>query len=211
MAGILKVDQVQSDSNLSFQVAGANVAYMNSTGLQMTGGQIIAGSNTLLTTSGLIYANAGIAFPGTQVTSANANTLDDYEEGTWTPKVTFGGSDSSGQTGTFAGFYTKTGNQVFATALINLTNKGSATGSMGIGGLPFTTNSNSNYRATSTCLLWENMATAYVYMFALLSFSSTNMEVLGATASATTNATNPTQAALNNTSTFRISITYQTS
>jgi hypothetical protein len=135
--------------------------------------------------------------------------LDDYEEGTWTPKVTFGGSDSSGQTGTFAGFYTKTGNQVFATALINLTNKGSATGSMGIGGVPFTSNSNSNYRATSTSMLWENMATAYVYMFALIGPSGTNLEVLGATASATTNATNPTQAALNNTATFRISITYQ--
>jgi hypothetical protein len=158
-----------------------------------------------------VSSGTGIAFPATQSASSDANTLDDYEEGTWTPKVTFGGSDSSGQTGTFAGFYTKTGNQVFATALINLTNKGSATGSMGIGGLPFTTNSNSNYRTTSTCLLWENMATAYVYMYALLSFSSTNMEVLGATASATTNATNPTQAALNNTSTFRISITYQTS
>ena len=205
MAGILKCDQVQSDSNLSFQVAGANVAYMNSTGLQMTGGSLSLGGTTI------IPAVGQYAFPATQNASADANTLDDYEEGTWTPKVTFGGSDSSGQTGTFAGFYTKTGNQVFATALKNLTNKGSATGSMGIGGLPFTTNSNSNYRATSTCLLWENMATAYVYMFALLSFSSTNMEVLGSTASATTNATNPTQAALNNTSTFRISITYQTS
>ena len=87
MAGILKVDQVQSDSNLSFQVAGANVAYMNSTGLQMTGGQIVAGGNTLLTASGLIYANAGIAFPATQVSSADANTLDDYEEGSWTPEI----------------------------------------------------------------------------------------------------------------------------
>jgi hypothetical protein len=32
------------------------------------------------TTSG-----TGITFPATQVASANANTLDDYEEGTWTP------------------------------------------------------------------------------------------------------------------------------
>ena len=33
MAGILKCDQVQSDSNLSFQIAGANVAFMNATSL----------------------------------------------------------------------------------------------------------------------------------------------------------------------------------
>lgn len=35
----------------------------------------------------------GIAFPATQSPSANANTLDDYEEGTWTPTLTgFSGS-----------------------------------------------------------------------------------------------------------------------
>jgi len=29
MAGILKVDQLQSDSNLAFNVAGSNVAFMD--------------------------------------------------------------------------------------------------------------------------------------------------------------------------------------
>ena len=149
-----------------------------------------------------------IVFPATQSASADANTLDDYEEGTWTPAVTFGGN-SVGQTGTFAGFYTKTGNQVFATALIGLGNKGSSTGTVGIGGLPFTSNSNSNYRATSASLLWENLATAYVYMFGLLSFSGTNIEILAITAASFTSATNPTHAAINNNTNFRISITYQ--
>jgi len=158
--------------------------------------------------SGTTPSFNGITFPATQVPSADANTLDDYEEGTWTPAVTFGAA-SVGQTGTFAGFYTKTGNQVFATALINLTAKGSSTGTVGIGGLPFTSNSNSNYRATSASVLWENLATAYVYMFGMLSFSGTNMEILAITAAGTTNATNPTQAAINNNTNFRISITYQ--
>jgi hypothetical protein len=161
----------------------------------------LAGGSTTAT-------GTGIAFPATQSASSDANTLDDYEEGTWTPTVTFGGG-STGQTGTFAGFYTKTGNQVFATALINLTNKGSSTGTMAIGGLPFTSNSNSNYRATSTSVLWDNLATAYVYMLALIPGSSTSMEFLAATASSTTNAANPTQAAVNNTSVLRVSITYQ--
>lgn len=31
----------------------------------------------------------GVNFPATQVASADANTLDDYEEGTWTPTLTF--------------------------------------------------------------------------------------------------------------------------
>lgn len=149
MAGILKCDQVQSDSNLSFQVAGANVAYMNSTGLQMTGGQIIAGSNTLLTASGLIYANAGIAFPATQVSSADANTLDDYEEGTFTPTLTASGYVFTH--GNQTGIYTKIGNLVFFKIYMATTySSGSGATNGTITGLPFTASgSAANYGGVS--------------------------------------------------------------
>jgi hypothetical protein len=43
-----------------------------------------ASFTTITTTSGQI------AFPATQNASAGANVLDDYEEGTWTPVLTFG-------------------------------------------------------------------------------------------------------------------------
>ena len=158
MAGILKCDQVQSDSNLSFQVAGANVAYMNSTGLQMTGGQIIAGSNTLLTTSGLIYANAGIAFPATQVSSAGGNTLDDYEEGTytmtWTPdsgSITLNGTTTTAN-------YTKIGRVVIVNAYILVTSVSSPSGLLNIN-LPFTSAS-INGGARSSCWIAFNTLSA---------------------------------------------------
>jgi hypothetical protein len=32
-----------------------------------------------------LQLKSGITFPATQVASSDANTLDDYEEGTWTP------------------------------------------------------------------------------------------------------------------------------
>jgi hypothetical protein len=55
----------------------------------------------------MTLAGPGIKFPATQVASADANTLDDYEEGTWTP------NQGPGLTvvGTFAssGSYTKIG------------------------------------------------------------------------------------------------------
>jgi hypothetical protein len=55
-------------------------------------------------------SGAGITFPATQSASSNANTLDDYEEGTWTP------NQGAGLTivGTFSsdGRYTKIGNIV---------------------------------------------------------------------------------------------------
>jgi hypothetical protein len=48
MAGILKCDQVQSDSNLAFAIAGSNVAFMNATSLQMVGSNVsLAGTNVI--------------------------------------------------------------------------------------------------------------------------------------------------------------------
>jgi hypothetical protein len=40
--------------------------------------------------SGTTPSLNGITFPATQVASADANTLDDYEEGTWTPNFKLG-------------------------------------------------------------------------------------------------------------------------
>jgi hypothetical protein len=56
MAGILKCDQVQSDSNLSFAIAGSNVAFMNATSLQMVGSNVsLAGTNVI--TSGKVVSS----------------------------------------------------------------------------------------------------------------------------------------------------------
>lgn len=52
-----------------------------------------------------IIAVSGVQFPATQSASADANTLDDYEEGTWTPTLTsFGGTGLSA-----SGTYIKVG------------------------------------------------------------------------------------------------------
>ena len=57
MAGILKVDQVQSDSNLAFAIAGSNVAFMNATSLQMVGSNVsLAGTNVI--TNGKLVTSA---------------------------------------------------------------------------------------------------------------------------------------------------------
>jgi hypothetical protein len=88
-------------------------------------------------------SGAGITFPATQSASSDANTLDDYEEGTWTPTVTFGGA-SVGITynTTFTGAtYTKIGNRVCISGFLLLTNKGSSTGGAAIANLPFTSES----------------------------------------------------------------------
>jgi hypothetical protein len=80
------------------------------------------------------------AFPATQVSSSNANTLDDYEEGTWNPVVTASSGAITAYTST--GSYTKIGNLVSFHFSATITNKGTATGSLHVG-LPFTCGSTS--------------------------------------------------------------------
>jgi hypothetical protein len=84
----------------------------------------------------------GIQFNGD---TAAANALDDYEEGTWTAIVTFGGN-SVGQTYTSnSGSYTKIGRQVTVSSYIEFSNKGSSTGAALITGLPFPIASGLNF------------------------------------------------------------------
>jgi hypothetical protein len=78
-----------------------------------------------------------IKFPPSQSASADANTLDDYEEGTFTPTLTFGGNSVGTTYTTQVGAYTKIGNRVFFDLNIILSNKGSSTGLAAVGGLPF--------------------------------------------------------------------------
>jgi hypothetical protein len=56
-------------------------------------------------------SGSGITFPATQSASSDANTLDDYEEGTFTPTAASGFTTISG-TPAYSGTYTKIGNLV---------------------------------------------------------------------------------------------------
>jgi hypothetical protein len=86
----------------------------------------------------------GITFPATQSASTDVNTLDDYEEGTWSPTILWNG-DSTGATYSFqVGTYTKIGNVVYFQAYVQIATQSSATGNLTVGGLPFTSRNTSN-------------------------------------------------------------------
>jgi hypothetical protein len=106
----------------------------NHLAISTTGGAAFSAGVAL---SGATAPASGIQFPATQVASANNNNLDDYEEGTWTMGVSFGGGITgitySGNTGN----YVKIGKQVTITGYLLLTNKGSSTGIVSLTGLPF--------------------------------------------------------------------------
>jgi hypothetical protein len=85
-------------------------------------------------------SGAGITFPASQSASTDANTLDDYEEGTFTPVIS--GTSTAG-TGTYSvqnGNYVKIGKIVQYQIYIILSAH-TGTGNIAIGGLPFTSSS----------------------------------------------------------------------
>jgi hypothetical protein len=134
--------------------AGTTVTFTTPMSLNTTGGlSILAG---LALSAGTAPAS-GIQFPATQVASASANNLDDYEEGTWTPSVAFGGASVGMTYDVNSGTYTKIGRQVTVNGYIVLTSKGTSTGNATITGLPFTVgNTVGNFGAAS---LWFNSIT----------------------------------------------------
>ena len=77
----------------------------------------------------------GIAFPATAVAVADVNTLDDYEEGTFTPAISAGAGSITASSAT--GSYTKIGNRVFYEVVLTITTNGTGASSL-IFTLPFT-------------------------------------------------------------------------
>jgi hypothetical protein len=77
-------------------------------------GTVLIGRTTTTPNGGELQLSGGITFPATQVAKSDANTLDDYEEGTWTP------NQGAGLTvvGAFASsaVYTKVGRLVTVSA-----------------------------------------------------------------------------------------------
>ena len=89
---------------------------------------------TKLASTGTLTVD-NIQFPATQVASANANTLDDYEEGTFTPTAWGTGNISSA-----SGRYIKIGKAVLIGYLVTYGSTAS-TDAAGFQSLPFTVNS----------------------------------------------------------------------
>jgi hypothetical protein len=120
--------QIRAENALTFK-AGGNTerARFNS-----TGAFVLAGGTT--TANGI-----GIAFPATQSASTDANTLDDYEEGTFTPSYSGGVSSVTYGSGR-NGYYVKIGRMV--TIWINIMTDAVTVSSSGtaltVTGLPFT-------------------------------------------------------------------------
>ncbi len=125
-----------------------------------TGGLVRATTPSFTTTLGVGAATAaasgaGITFPATQSASSDANTLDDYEEGTWTPTIAGSGTAGVNTYVVQSGAYTKVGNTVTIFFYVQLTAKdGAMSGSYAkVAGFPFSPKSSIGYRRFGSMLL----------------------------------------------------------
>ena len=129
----------------------------------------VVGVNTVqasfpLDVNGKIRTNSGILFGSD---TASANTLDDYEEGTWTP------SSSQGMGTIYHASYTKIGRVVHVNFYVNAPSS-TNTGGFVINNLPFTVAGSSHY-AIGSCYT-QNTSTTYVFLQG--NQNSTNVNVL---------------------------------
>ena len=112
-------------------------------------------------TTGCLILNKGqLQFPATQNASADANTLDDYEEGTWTPSLG-GNTTYSVQEGT----YTNIGRWVHITCDLVITAIGTGSTTT-ISGLPVAVGSQAaggGYKANRFSGLATNVVSLYPY------------------------------------------------
>jgi hypothetical protein len=153
------------------------------------------------------YPNGqGIDFSASAGGGAASSLLDDYEEGTWTIGLTFGGA-SVGMTFTNnTGQYTKVGRQVTVTAYLQTSLIGSSTGAAAITGLPYTIVNDASYYSAPS--FWFNQITYDGQLSAYGTTGTTTLEFFDTTQGGTVAALDNTN--FQNGSRFIISFTYFT-
>lgn len=122
---------------------------VNKSGDTMTGPLTLGG---LLNTG----ATGQIKFPAVQNASADANTLDDYEEGTFT--ITLAGSTGNPTVGTIAAnicAYTKVGKTVTVQGRYSASSISGGSGNLRLAGFPFVS------AAVGTNVSWQTLTLGY--------------------------------------------------
>ncbi len=155
--------------------------------------------------SGVPQINAGLKFPATSIGAGDANTLYDYETGTWTPGFAFGGGTTNLTYSSQVGTYTKIGALVWVTGRVVLTNNGDSTGAFTFTGLPFALVATHFPQASMS--FYQNMATfTNCGGYGVASGTTIQIVLKGAVTSANADDTNT-----GNSSDLIVSLTYRTS
>lgn len=131
----------------------------------LTGKQYTTGAVTTISGSwgyiydyyadGVLGLSGGVRFPAANTESANPNTLDDYEEGTCSIGITFGGT---AQTIVSQAAYTKIGRLVHVSGYTAMAAAVAGSGAASLTGLPFTVGSLTNGGASPVNMSLANVS-----------------------------------------------------
>jgi len=187
--GVFTLASPNSNTNRTLSIPDAT-----GTIITTAGGAAISGTTGAFTTTVGVggatpaASGAGITFPATASASSDANTLDDYEEGTWTPAI-IGSTSNSGQVySSQVGTYTKIGRQVTARFYLQLSTEGTFSGFyLLISGLPFTIAATPG-NVMGGGVYFVDMATNYIAINLQCEESGARLYLLGVTAAATSRA-----------------------
>jgi hypothetical protein len=138
---------------LAFADGGAEAMRIDSSA------RLLVGLTSANTSGAKLQTSDGLTFPATAVASADPNTLDDYEEGTFTPTVVGHTTAGTASYATQVGSYVKIGQQVTVQLYISYTG-GTGTGNLRVSGLPFTSGNVNNRIFTGSGVLIDITTTA---------------------------------------------------
>jgi len=140
--------------------------------------ELLIGTTTRTANGGTLQISNGITFPATQSACSDVNTLDDYEEGTWTPVVK--GTSTAGTASYLLqiGRYTKVGRLVTVDFIIECSS-GTGTGDLFLDGLPFTSaNTHATQPAVSLGIVHNIALTANHVMTARVPWNTQRIQFL---------------------------------
>lgn len=170
-----------------------------------------AGTLPYVDSNGILQGvTSGIKFPATQVASSDANVLDDYEEGSWTPILTGSTGTGSCTYSQQSGRYHKVGRMVHCWCYLVASSTHSGTGTLQIEGLPFACSTEVSW--------WGHSSIGYFGQLNAYGTSSDTLTLLGPQGGNTivrfhnhnnqNASTSPTPAAIKNTSEFYVGFSY---
>jgi hypothetical protein len=179
--------------------AGNSITFTEQMRLNKTGALVLAGGSTTAT-------GVGVTFPATQSASTDPNTLDDYEEGTWTCAITTGSGSITMNASFDLGSYTRVGRLVTLNGEFRVSAVSSPSGTAIIT-LPFAVASLSERASYATASLWmENASQNMNTYFVQAANGTTNLYIYAmGTTSYTDTANN-----FSGNEIFWVNITYQT-
>ena len=174
VAGDLNIySSASNHGGLRFQIGG-RIVPVNSSGVTTDNANDLGNTNQRYKD---LYLGGGIYVGG----QADANKLDDYEEGTWTPSVGGNASYSAQR-----GVYRKIGALVIAPFQIQINSLGTGSNEV-IGGLPFTTSNDSALALQSGIVSYfANLAVAVGHIAFYASSNSTAFQFISTTGNQTT-------------------------